>query len=121
MNNIINWFEIPVHDLDRAVAFYEHVLELSFDRENVSGIDMAVFPYEKTAAGGALVKGDMFTPSDKGAVVYLNAPNLNAALERVAKAGGNTVFGPEVLPEDIGSIALILDSEGNRVGLHQPA
>ncbi len=121
MNSIINWFEIPTQDLDRAVAFYEHALELSFYRETVSGIDMALFPYEKPATGGALVKADMFTPSDKGTVIYLHTPDLNAALERVTKAGGKTTFGPVVLPEDIGSIALIIDSEGNRVGLHQPA
>ncbi|MBL0815224.1 VOC family protein, partial [Klebsiella michiganensis] len=23
MNNVINWFEIPVAEMDRAVAFYE--------------------------------------------------------------------------------------------------
>ncbi|VTN14464.1 Predicted enzyme related to lactoylglutathione lyase [Raoultella terrigena] len=27
MNNVINWFEIPVADMDRAVAFYEPVLQ----------------------------------------------------------------------------------------------
>lgn len=121
MNSIINWFEIPAHDLDRAVIFYQHALELSFYRETVEGIDMAIFPHEKPATGGALVKAEMFTPSDKGSVVYLYAPDLAAALERVAKAGGKIVFGPVVLPQDIGSIALIIDSEGNRVGLHQPA
>ena len=87
MNSIINWFEIPAHDLDRAVAFYEHALELSFYRETVSGIEMALFPHEKPATGGALVKADMFTPSDKGAVVYLYTPDFNDALERVVKAG----------------------------------
>ncbi|PLN07747.1 glyoxalase, partial [Klebsiella pneumoniae] len=27
MNNVINWFEIPVADMDRAVAFYEPVMQ----------------------------------------------------------------------------------------------
>lgn len=121
MNTIINWFEIPARDLDRAVTFYQNVLEIAFNRETVSGIEMAIFPYKEPATGGALVNAEMFTPSDKGSVVYLFTANLTAALERVSKAGGETVFGPVVLPEDIGSIALILDCEGNRVGLHQPA
>ncbi|HBQ7903545.1 TPA: VOC family protein, partial [Klebsiella pneumoniae] len=38
-----------------------------------------------------------------------------------ASAGGACVFGPLTLPNDIGTIALFTDSEGNRVGLHQPA
>ncbi|VFS67041.1 Predicted enzyme related to lactoylglutathione lyase [Raoultella terrigena] len=29
MNNVINWFEIPVADMDRAVAFYEPVLQVT--------------------------------------------------------------------------------------------
>lgn len=28
MNNVINWFEIPVADMDRAVAFYEPVMQI---------------------------------------------------------------------------------------------
>jgi len=33
MNNVINWFEIPVADMDRAVAFYEPVMQVSLRRE----------------------------------------------------------------------------------------
>ncbi|PLM96111.1 glyoxalase, partial [Klebsiella variicola] len=29
MNNVINWFEIPVVDMDRAVAFYEPVMQVT--------------------------------------------------------------------------------------------
>lgn len=121
MNTIINWFEIPVQDLERATAFYEAVFAAKFKRESMSGMEMAIFPYQEPHPGGALLKGDAFRPSAQGTVVYLHAPDLTVALERVAKAGGECVFGPQVLPDDIGSIALIIDSEGNRVGLHQPA
>jgi predicted enzyme related to lactoylglutathione lyase len=38
----------------------------------------------------------------------------------VNSAGGNCVFGPLELADDIGTIALFMDSEGNRIGLHQP-
>jgi predicted enzyme related to lactoylglutathione lyase len=51
----------------------------------------------------------------------LHTPNLAATLDRVASAGGECVFGPLELPRGIGTIALFTDSEGNRVGLHQPA
>ena len=27
MDNVISWFDIPVHDLDRAAAFYGQILE----------------------------------------------------------------------------------------------
>ncbi|SBK46086.1 glyoxalase [Klebsiella pneumoniae] len=35
MNNVINWFEIPVADMDRAVAFYEPVMQVSLRRETM--------------------------------------------------------------------------------------
>lgn len=33
MKSIINWFEIPVTDMERAIAFYEPVMGLSLRRE----------------------------------------------------------------------------------------
>ena len=29
MSNVINWFEIPVVQMDRAIAFYEPVMQVS--------------------------------------------------------------------------------------------
>ena len=105
MNNVINWFEIPVADMDRAVAFYEPVMQVSLRRETMDCAELAVFPHQDPAPGGALAKFE----------------GIAATLERVASAGGACVFGPLTLPNDIGTIALFTDSEGNRVGLHQPA
>jgi uncharacterized protein len=118
--NIINWFEIPVSDLTRAAAFYEQAMQISLRYEKMEGAEMAVFPHEETATGGALVKFDHFSPSAEGCIIYLHTPNLNSTLERIATAGGECVFGPLVLPKGIGTIALFTDSEGNRIGLHQP-
>jgi len=121
MSTIISWFEIPVQDLERATEFYQAVFAADFKRESMGGMEMAIFPHQKPNPGGALLKADTFTPSAQGTVVYLHAPDLTAMLTRVSKAGGECVFGPQVLPDDIGTFALIVDSEGNRVGLHQPA
>ena len=120
MNNVINWFEIPVAEMDRAVAFYEPVMQVTLRREKMDCIEMAVFPYEDPASGGALAKLDGVKPSDQGCIIYLHTDNLAAALERVNSAGGSCVFGPLELTDDIGTIALFIDSEGNRIGLHQP-
>ena len=121
MKSIINWFEIPVTDMERAIAFYEPVMGLSLRREKMDFADLAVFPYDDPAAGGALAKFDGIAPSLQGAIIYLHTDDLAATLERVATAGGQCVFGPLELGQDIGTIALFTDSEGNRVGLHQPA
>lgn len=121
MKSIINWFEIPVTDMARAIAFYEPVMGVSLRREKMASADLAVFPYSDPATGGALAKFDGIAPSLQGAIVYLHTDDLPAALDRVATAGGQCVFGPVDLGKEIGNIALFTDSEGNRVGLHQPA
>jgi predicted enzyme related to lactoylglutathione lyase len=118
MKNAINWFELPVTDLERAQRFYEAVLGTSLRAETVAGMAMAIFPHSD-GVGGALVQDARFRPSPDGAVVYLDAGGaLDAALRRVEAAGGRVV-----LPRtDIGApgfIALVVDTEGNRVGLHQ--
>ncbi len=118
MSGLINWLEIPVADMNRAVRFYEQVFETTLKRENMAQIDMAIFAGHEP--GGALVAGEGFRPSPDGCVPYLHTPQLTALLVRVQAAGGKTVFGPLQLPGDIGHIAHIIDSEGNRVGLHQP-
>lgn len=94
MNNVINWFEIPVAEMDRAVAFYEPVMQVTLRREKMDCIEMAVFPHEDPAPGGALAKFDGVKPSDQGCIIYLHTDNLAATLDRVNSAGGSCVFGP---------------------------
>jgi predicted enzyme related to lactoylglutathione lyase len=68
--------------------------------------------------GGALVRDPRFRPSADGAVVYLDASaGLDGCLERVKAAGGKVLM-PRTDVGAPGFIALILDTEGNRVGLH---
>jgi uncharacterized protein len=121
MSNALNWFEIPVTDLARAKKFYGQVLQSELREETMNGMHMAILPYEKGGVGGAIVAGERFVPSTDGAVVYLNAgDDLAGAVARVEAAGGKVVMGSTRLSDEIGSIALFLDTEGNRVALHSP-
>lgn len=121
MQSPIAWFEIAVLDLERAIRFYETVLTVTFQREKMGGGDMAVFPHPERGPGGALVALPQLEPRDNGALIYLNAGNdLAPALARVVPAGGKVVMAKTDLGNDIGHIALVIDSEGNRVGLYSP-
>ncbi len=115
------WFEIPVSDLTRATSFYETVLGQPLKQVEFMGGLQAFFPNEgETAVGGALVPGEHYQPVNGGAVVYLNAGrDLDAMLNRVSLAGGKIVL-PKTDISPNGFFAWIQDSEGNRVGLHQP-
>ena len=116
--NAINWFEIPVSDLARATAFYEDLVQAPLKQESMNGMDMAIFPFGDDTVSGALVSAPFLSPSDKGSVVYLNVEGmLDGAIER-AVAKGSELPLPKMAIGENGFIAHIVDSEGNRVGLH---
>jgi predicted enzyme related to lactoylglutathione lyase len=114
------WFEIPSRDLDRAVRFYESVLDTRLAREDMGPMRMAVFPHQKPAPTGAVVRADGYEPAEAGTVVYLSLDDVRPALARVGEAGGAVLLPVTELPEGMGVFAQIRDTEGNRVGLFSP-
>ena len=122
MAHALNWFEIPVTDLDRAVRFYALLTGQPLRRQTFGapGEEMAVLAYgEGQDVGGALVKSPQAQPAAQGTLVYLNAePRIDDWLARAGAAGGQVVVPKTELPEGMGFFAHILDTEGNRVGLH---
>ncbi len=122
-NNVVGWFEIPVNDMERAMAFYENVLDLKMQRNQMGPLDMAWFPWTETGTGspGSLVyHADFYKPSADGVLIYLTAHSgdLNNELGRVEASGGTVLQAKTHISEEYGFMALILDSEGNRVALH---
>ena len=120
MQNAISWFEIPVADIERAQVFYETVLGRKLRRESFGSETLAVFPYEKPAAGGALQAGANASARAGSCIrIYLDCmPSIDAVLERVEAAGGQIVAPKSALPPGMGFIAHLRDTEGNEVGLH---
>jgi hypothetical protein len=118
MKNVINWFEIPAVDLDRASRFWEAVLGTTLKRESAPGSEMAIFPHgERNDPGGALVRRGG-KPSATGTCVYLDTKgDLDGAIARVEKAGGRVAVPKTDIGPD-GAFAIVLDTEGNAVGLH---
>ncbi len=119
--NAIDWFEIPVLDMDRATAFYEALLGTTIRRETLGPHTLGVFTCDgDQAVGGCLLAGDNLpAPSLDGSLVYLNAgPLLDVVVARVEVAGGRVLVPKVVLPGDMGCFVHIADTEGNRVGLH---
>jgi predicted enzyme related to lactoylglutathione lyase len=121
MSNALNWFEIPVTDLARAKELYGRILQADLREESLSGRNMAILPYQNGGVGGAIIQGEGLIPSAQGAIIYLDAgDDLAGALSRVEAAGGRIVMGATHLSDQIGSIAMFLDTEGNRVAFHSP-
>ncbi|ASJ92695.1 glyoxalase [Porphyrobacter sp. CACIAM 03H1] len=122
MINPVVHFEIPVTDIDRAVAFYEAVFAVKLERREVDGYAMAFFPRAdgRPGASGALAQGDVYKPTKDGAILYFDVPDIDAVVAR-AEARGGAVLYPK---KDIGAagfVAEIADSEGNRIALSEAA
>lgn len=117
--NAINWFEIPVENMDRAVRFYEALLGYGLKRENFMDVPHAIIKSSKDddGVGGALIQDKKRKPAAAGTCVYLNSSDIDGALKRVTTLGGD-VLQPKTSIGPMGSIALLKDSEGNLIGLH---
>lgn len=124
MRNAIYWTEIPVKDFTRAKKFYETIFGIEMPLVPMERGKYAIFPVDREAlgAGGAIVEGKGYEPSQNGAVVYLDRgdEDLSLILSKVETAGGK-IFMPKKMngaTDAMGYIAHILDSEGNKIGLH---
>jgi predicted enzyme related to lactoylglutathione lyase len=122
--NVVTWFEIPVTDIDRAKTFYETILDITMVKRADGNDESVFFPYNpnvvQATSGrvtGVLSKTERNKPANYGTMVYINAsPDLQVVVDKVEKAGGK-VLAPRVeIPA--GFIAIIIDTEGNKVGLH---
>lgn len=122
MKNAINWFEIPANDIERARKFYENIFSFEMYDLNIGdGLKMALFPAESGTVGGTLIQNkESYKPSNsEGPLLYLNAnPDLQTVLDRVEAAGGMISIPKRLITEENGYMAVIIDSEGNRVALH---
>lgn len=118
--NAINWFEIPALDLERAFQFYSTVLNGNVRKGTFGNGDLILFnvPFNTgEAVGGSIVVRPDLKPTTEGGVLYLNAfGKLSEVVSKVEKAGGK-VLVPEINLGKFGFAAIIIDSEGNKIGL----
>jgi predicted enzyme related to lactoylglutathione lyase len=119
MSNTFVWVDIPVTDLDRAIAFYSAVTGQPVDRIGGPGFNFGLFKHEGNQVGGCLVEaGDGVAPSLLGPLVYLDASGrLDAAVAAAERGGGKVLKARHSIAPN-GFRAVIADSEGNRIALH---
>lgn len=118
IKNYVNWFEIPVLDLKRAMTFYNNMYDIKMEMTELNKYAMAFFP-TSDGVGGALVKGPGCIPSETGSLIYLNGgDNLQILLTKIQSAGGRVIMEKTKIDDDSGYFALFIDTEGNKLALH---
>ena len=124
--NPVGWFEIYVSDMARARAFYETVLNIQMQplpapETMQGGFEMLIFPSDPenqaSGSGGTLCHMEGFKPGAGGTLIYFSCEDCSVEASRVATAGGQ-VFKEKFSIAPYGFIAIIIDTEGNMIGLH---
>jgi uncharacterized protein len=121
--NPFTWVEIYVEDMERAKNFYESILQIKMIPMETpggdDGLEMLSFPFEEGGPNisGALCKFSEIKPAAGGAVVYFSCEDCAVEASRVETAGGKLIQNKFSIG-DFGFCALIMDTEGNIVGLH---
>lgn len=119
MKNPVNWFEIAATDIERAKTFYTAVFGSQFQQIDMPGATLAMFAGDPTQpnAMGALVKGKDVKPSVDGVTIYFQSEDVAIEEAKVEGAGGKVIM-PKTSIGEFGNIAMFIDTEGNRIGLH---
>ena len=119
-SNAIGWFDVYVSDMQRAVTFYENVLQTKLEQigDPTGETQMMAFPTDMGTygAGGALVKANHAQPGIGGTMVYFSVEDSSIQAARVASAGG-IVIRPKFAIGEFGWVSICQDTEGNLFGL----
>ncbi len=104
----------PVSNMERARAFYEHVLGLhkSYDYQDVwveYAVDEATFAITTTDMG--------HTPGAKGAVVAFEVSDLDAFVLKMKERAVS--FVAEAFDTPVCRMAVIEDPDGNHITIHK--
>jgi predicted enzyme related to lactoylglutathione lyase len=118
-SNPVGWFEIYVQDMTRAKAFYETIFEVKLAKLNSPEIEMWGFPMamDKAGCSGSLVSMRGVPSGGNSTIVYFTCADCAVEQGRVTQAGGQ-VHRAKFSIGEYGFIALVVDTEGNMLGLH---
>jgi len=126
MNPVVH-FEMPAEDRKRMAAFYTKAFGW---KTQMLGSDMAEYvmvtttesdengPKKPGAINGGFYPKKQDWPAQHPSVV-ISVDDIQAAMKRVAEAGGKVLGDPMDIP-GVGTYVSFTDTEGNRVSMLQP-
>ncbi|MGB7808240.1 VOC family protein [Methanoregula sp.] len=122
----LSHFMIPADNVDRARRFYSALLGWKIEPVPPSpdSMGIAAMQYHDIITGpvesGALSTGGLYKRQLNEPILdFVQVEDIEAAVSRVEKLGG-TIARPITEIPGVGLIAMILDTEGNIIGLWTP-
>ena len=112
--NTVGFIEIPSDDLDALMKFYGDMFQWKF--ESVPG----KFRYYSIDTGHETIKGGITARQDAThtTVSYVTVKSVEAATEKAVSLGAKVVV-PKSAVTGVGWYSVLLDPQGNRLGLWQ--
>jgi len=125
-SNPVRWFEIYVQDMPRAKAFYEAVFKRKIEKMDNPAkpeLDYWTFPQmimDQPGTSGALVKMPGMPSGGNSTIIYFGCEDCAVEAALAEKVGGKIHMAKTSIGQH-GAIALVIDTEGNVIGLHSMA
>lgn len=113
MANPVVHFEVTGKDAQQLATFYSQLFDWKVDTNNPYNYGMV----DNQGAGINGGIGGVQSPDEPGHVTfYVQAPDLQAALDRAGQLGGKTIMPPMEIP-GAATIAMFADPQGHVIGL----
>ena len=123
MPNAIVHFEIPADDVPRAIAFYEKVFGWKINRFPMPPGSPEYYGVTTRKEGEAGINGGLMKRNMPGQPFanYVSVKSIDDFLGKIQAHGGALVMPKQEIAPGMGSFAVFKDTEGNMMGLYQPA
>ncbi len=112
MNGICH-VEIPSKDFAMAKKFYGEVF--GWECRYIPEMDYMTFKTPDGVGGG--FDKDREISLHPGIEIYIEVEDIDATIKKTEAAGGTCVKGKTQISQEMGYYALIVDMEGNQLGL----
>jgi hypothetical protein len=113
------WNELMTRDIKAAGKFYSELLGWKAVDSGMPGMEYQMFKTGETSVGGLMaMPPEIPKEVPPHWMAYITVDDIDAAVNKVRKLGGQVLFGPQAVPT-LGRFATIKDPTGAVVSLIQ--
>lgn len=128
MGNPVLFLEIAGKNSKLLCAFYRNLFDWTilpmgwntpYFQNDIFGVDPTPPPLTDQGIKGHILPLDESEEINNRVSIFIQVEDISDTLAMIKNKGGRVFLEPQVLPENMGSIAMFVDPSGNTVGLYQ--